>query len=305
MTNHKSRIGWLLGSLCLVMVGCVTEVETPHDDVTPARANEAQPERAKKRFRGHGPSAMLIQTALDELELTPAQQSSLEDLLEDTRPSEAGQDAHKELLVALATGLRAGAIDDDLVGAKLTAVKQISSEMHDKRVASLDTLHATLTSAQRVALVEIVRERGEKMRQHFESKKGEKEHHARHHETKKGHPPLWFARGLDMTDEQRENLKSALAESGMEKPTPEAMKERFATMRANMKAMFDAFATGEFEAKSHIDADAADNVLEHYIEVVKILSVILDDAQRDKLADRIEKGPQWGHKGREKQPEAE
>ncbi len=302
-----------MAGLALLAVGCVTEVETPDGEATgPDLAQQPAPNEGgdsaatkKKIGHGFGPSAMLVHAALHDLELTDGQRSSLEDLVADTSPGADGFAAHKELMATLAAGLRGGAIDDEAVDTKLAAVHEVTGKHHQKMVAALDTLHDTLTAAQRTELVAIVRARGKAMEKRFEEKRHAKgdnksDNHEKH-ERKHARSAGWFARGLDLSDAQREELATALTDAGVEQPNWEKMKEGMAAWKANMTAMLDAFPADDFDAKLHtaaITTDKAEKGLNHYVEVVKALSVILTVEQRDKLADKLEKGPHAGKHGK-------
>jgi Spy/CpxP family protein refolding chaperone len=307
----KAIRGLVVSALALAMAGCVNDVETPQSAADEPQAEES-PKRAREaehmRRKHHGPTAMLVGTALDSLDLTSEQQSALEELLDGMGPSEEGWAAHKELQAALAAGLRAGAIDEELVGEKLAVIQQHMAEANDKTVAALGTLHATLTPEQRSALVAIVHERGEKMREHMEAKrKAHAEAQAEGGdapEGKRGRPRggagMWIARGLDMTDEQRAALAAALGAEGIDKPSREEMAARFSEGLDNWEAMLASFATAEFDANAHrhvVTFDHLEKGLEHYVASVKALAGILDQSQRDELAERIEQGPKWGKKG--------
>jgi hypothetical protein len=299
------RIGGLFSGLCLVlMVGCVTEAETPPaaaDDVEDEANPKAERHAEHMRRGAFGPTAMLTQTALAELDLTSEQQSALEGALDTLGPTEEGMEAHRELQAAVAAGLRAGALDDELIAEKLAAVKERIADANERTVAALDLLHDTLSAEERGNLVAIVRERGEAMRERFEKKAedGDEDgdhHHKGHKAHKGGHEGkgMWFTRGLDLTDEQKTALRAKLDEAGVEKPSREAMGERFAAMREKMSALLDAFAADDFEAASFRDTitfDAMEKGFDHHLTMMKALAGILDETQRNELADRIERGP--------------
>lgn len=305
MVQKKAWFRFGFSALLLTASACAAQ--GPGDS---SEADEPGTEEAQTPITGEQPLAdkghhrggdRLIRAALAELELTDAQRSTIEALDKDLpgKPEEM-----KEFMTALAAGVRANAIDERQMTSKIDAIAQQGSAMRAKHAAALEKLHATLTSAQRKELVEKTRVRMEEK----EEKLAEMRERADDGDDGprgkggkfRGGPLAHVMKKLELSDDQREAVKKAVADSGVAPPDRDQMKEKFEAMRATKKAMLDAFATDSFDADTLLPQHDGKGK-EHLVSMVKVTKAvlpILSAAQRDKLADMLETGDMW--KGKHK-----
>ena len=168
--------------------------------------------------------------------------------------------------------------------------------MHAKVVAAIDELHATLDAEQRAELVSILKERQEARA----AKRAQKKAHRGERKRAKV-PGGKMLRGLDVTDEQRAAIETALADAGLDRrPDHDAKKAMKAEMKERRAAMLDAFSGADFEASSQLPPPAKmANHHEHFLATLAVVTPILDVDQRAELANRIEEGPKhFGKRGK-------
>jgi Spy/CpxP family protein refolding chaperone len=126
----------------------------------------------------------------------------------------------------------------------------------DASAKALATLHATLTKEQRAQLVEAVSK------------------HKPHGPPREHRPMGHMLEGLDLTKEQEEKIRAALE---AQKPNP-----------VDMEARLQSFAADSFDARAFATPPQRPNELQ-------VVVSLLTQAQREKLAARIEQGPP-GHR---------
>ena len=260
------------------------------------------------RHMGPGPEMLLFSALHEEINLTDAQRSTIEGLVEGLRPKgpPPGFAANKTALVA---GIRAGKIDV----AALTPAKPDMTEHRAAVAKALSTLHSTLTSEQRVALVAAIKKHAEDHKFGFGPKgdgpkgdgpkgdgpkadiaKGDGKMHPGHHFG----GPMHIVQDLDLTEAQKTAIH---AEFDKNKPAPPSdadkveWKKKHEAMRAEMGARLDKFAAPTFDATAFVtppaDAPAFGGPGEHFLKELAVIVPILTPAQREKLAEKIEKGP--------------
>jgi Spy/CpxP family protein refolding chaperone len=109
------------------------------------------------RHHPQGGVTMFIALSLDTLGLPPEQQAVITkiqaDLFARMEPARA---AGQKVLMALADGIAAGAIDEPRVDAAIAELASASGLVHDATVDALSQLHAALTPPERAALVDKV-----------------------------------------------------------------------------------------------------------------------------------------------------
>lgn len=323
MMTSRSRklVGMLplLGALA-GMIGCGANGEAV--DTTGAPANEAAAEaplvkepakggekadegKGPRHGRGgrhggmmHGPEKLLW-AALHEVDLSDAQKATIKGAMDGLRDEGMKGPRDPGAFKALAESVRAGAVDKGALEAKL-AGKGPDHEAHRAKVVSaLNTLHATLTKEQRRELVDALAakmdERGEKGERFGKGERGEKGFGM------KGGPMGHMLRDLNLRDDQRAHI-----EKGLEAMKPseddweakkEAMKKEFEAKRGEMRAKLESFANDSFDANAFLPAPPKDAPRGHVDGMVRWLSVVvpvLDEAQRNTLADKLEEGPGAG-----------
>jgi Spy/CpxP family protein refolding chaperone len=243
------------------------------------------------KMHGRGGPMMIFHEALSSLDLTADQKSKIQGALDAVKAEHAPGDREggRALFADVSAQVRAGKIDEAAIQAKLDELKADHQGDREGMASALQTLHDTLTKDQRTKLVASMRA---KMEEH-ERAMGDR--HEAHGPPPDGAGPP-FLHGLDLKDDQKAKIDKALADAGIDKP--EMGKARFDEMRAKMKAGLDAFAADTFDAKAEVAKVADGGPRDHMGKMVKALAVIvplLDDAQRQKLADHLAEGPMRGH----------
>lgn len=275
--------------------GAVEEAEQalePGDAPEQAAPNEGAPaqkrgpegraarEGAKGHPRGgHGPER-LLHAALRELTLTGAQRQAIQgalDGLDDALP-----EPPKALAKKLAEQVRAGQIDERALSPELAALEKGRGARHAEVAKAIQTLHDTLTHAQRAELVASVLEHAERgpmgrkgMGPMGAGKGGEHPHRG---------PLGHLLRGLDLTDEQQAKVDEALRANAPAPPD-------FAGHEAKRKAALEAFEADVFDATKAMPEPPDGHPLGHMVSAAAALVPVLDAKQRAALADALEQGP--------------
>ncbi|AGP41973.1 hypothetical protein SCE1572_50255 [Sorangium cellulosum So0157-2] len=267
----------------------------------------------RKGFGGHrGGPERLLRAALHELDLSDAQKATIEGALEGLREGAPARPRDGAAFAALAEGVRAGKIDRAALAAKLPDAGRADEERRARVAGALSTLHATLTKEQRRQLVDAIAAkmdehgamgaRGERGGRHHRGPDGERGGLGgpgmKGGPGTKGGPLGHLLRGLDLRDDQRAQIDRAL--EGM-RPSDAGRSARPAdheAKRAEMRARLEAFAADRFDASALLSAaDAKVGPRAHLDRMVDALAAIvpvLDEAQRNALADRLEQGPAAG-----------
>lgn len=241
-------------------------------------------ESAKDPHRG--PVAIIVETALEELDLTSDQRAQLQGLFGKPREDADAREAHAARAKALADAVREGAVD-------ASAFPRPEGK-RDRRAAfakDLDALHALLTPAQRVQLVAALRDR---MPAAPPDGKARGERHGPH-----GHGgPLGFLlHDLGLTDAQQASIERALGEAGLggkDRPRPD-----FDAMKQKVEASLEAFEKESFSAADVLPAPPPGAGPHELVEALAVVVPLLDDSQRERLADKIVQGPlRHGPRGR-------
>lgn len=275
-------------------------------------------------FRGHhggrhGGPEHLLRAALHELDLSDAQKATIKGALDGLHDGAKKHGKDPAMFAALAQGVRAGSIDKTAIEAKLAGAEK-GAEEHRARVAeALGTLHATLTKEQRRALIDALAAKMEKRGEKGEhgpmgdrdgkpgrgGPEGRDEHAGKGDHGMKGGPLGHLLRDLDLRDEQRAQIDKALEATRPSDADRDAMKAKHEAMRTEMRARMEAFAGDRFNANAFLPAakEGPRGHLEGMITSLAAVLPILDQAQRDALADRLEEGPRMGKHERGGKPE--
>ena len=257
----------------------------------------------------HGRPELLVQAALrEDLGLTPAQKSTLEALVGSREPASAKGDRKMAGRHPAFDATRAKALADSVRTGNVTAMAHPEPSAEDraahvarraehaaKAAKKLETLHATLTPEQRTKLVAALEaKRGTQGRRegdkHAEGARG-----GRHG---KGGPLGAMLADLELTATQQAAWKSAMEKNRPERPATDA-KRGFEAMRAERKAKLESFASESFDATAFVTPKAkrAPELRNAHVNPMATLVKILEPAQREKLAQRIEQGPRKGEHG--------
>lgn len=196
-------------------------------------------------------------------------------------------------LAAMAAVVRTGTVNVDALNAKV-ALAHPSADRAASTAAALQTLHDTLTTAQRSALVAAV-----STRMANGGPKGPPPDMAggpSHVHGPMGH----MLADLALTDAQQAAIDTALAAGRPAPPSAEEMKTHFDAMRAETKTKLQTFAADSFDAVAFVAPPSTTPGMagmprpeDHAARMASDLaaiSAVLQPAQREKLALRIEQG---------------
>ena len=301
----------LLG-LLVTLAGCSAESGTASGADTTARSKDTASAvtTGEQVNRGpqHGPGRgglemMLVGTALHDrtVNLSAEQKATIEAAIAANKPA-AAPAFDKTRVSALAAGIRSGKID----AAAVSAPQGPSAEMRAAHQAGaakvLATLHSTLTPEQRTALVAAVTKHGEGHgpkgdRTKGEGPKGERSMHGGH--AGPMGPMGGMLEGLDLTQAQQDSIKTKLEAQRPAAPSEAdraAMKSQHEAMRTAMQTKLQTFATDSFDATAFVTPPAGAPAMkgpgaERFATDLQIITSVLEPAQREKLAARIEAGP--------------
>lgn len=294
----------ILGILA-TLAGCSGQATTANTDATSAQqqgvtavAQNQNAPRGHEHFRG-GPQAFLLGAALHEnIGLTDAQKTTIEKSIADLKTQEGPRPEMKAdmqaRMTSLASQVRAGKVE---VTATNSAAPGMTTE-RDARIAAsakaLDTLHSTLTADQRKALVAAVEAKGQA--------KGEKdgEHEGRgrgfeHGKDGERGPMGHWLGDLQLTQAQKDQIEAKLSADKPSDADRDAMKAKFEAMHQEMKTKLESFASDSFDSKAFVTPPADVAQKPHEDRMAKDLAVVvsvLDAGQREKLAQKLEQGPQ-------------
>lgn len=312
------RPRWLqvLGSLTIAtaLVACTTSTpesgpESDKDDVEEAVQNDdtalkQAPDADKhgKRDRrdfggmGRGGPIQVLRQALDGMDLTAAQKTTIDKAFADAKPSREGKPEGKpEGMQAffddVAGQIRANHIDKAGLLAKASGLEKPALDpMRTSMARTLQTVHDTLDAEQRVKLATELTGKLDAMGGHLE-KLGKRDG------KRPGGGAGFLLRGIDVSDEQQASIEKALTAAGLDKS--DDMRKGGEEMTAKMKALLEAFKADKFDAAAMLAAahEMKGGHLETMIKSLEIVVPLLDEAQRNELADRIQKGMDGGKHG--------
>jgi Spy/CpxP family protein refolding chaperone len=259
-------------------------------------SGDAHAERGPARGPHRGPDFLLVAALHAPIDLTDAQRATLESALAASRPA-APPAFDRTRAKTLAAGIRAGKVDATALSAPAddgAAARQAASAQ------ALATLHATLTPDQRRALVDAVTKRSADGGPKTDDPRPGMDH-ARGGRGATGRvgPMGPMLDGLDLTTAQEDAIRAGLDAQRPSPPTDAdraAMKAQHAALRAAMDAKLQTFAGDTFDAAAFVTptAGAVKGAGEHAVRFASELATVtsvLDAAQREKLAARIEAGP--------------
>jgi Spy/CpxP family protein refolding chaperone len=307
----RSRL-WVLPIVGVLAgaAGCAADSGPPEPAEGAVQSALSEDERPHaKRPHGPGGPEFLLFAAQHELELSDAQKATIDRAIEDLHAARGkrGQPDNAPF-AALAAGVRAGKVDVGAVLAKASPSEPAFEQHRAASAAALQKLHATLTAEQRRELVDAV---SAKMSEHGpkgegrgpkgegraakrgDGPKGERGDHDRGARGPLGH----LLQDLELTDAQRQSVEQAMQAQKPSEADREAKAKRFEEMRAGMRSKLESFAADAFDAKAFTtpadgpSAHGPKQRLEHLANVLAAVAPILDPAQREKLATRLEQGP--------------
>jgi Spy/CpxP family protein refolding chaperone len=266
---------YLLGTCA--MLGCSGSAAThaPASSATGPSADSEEEEAAtagllEHHRHHHGGVTLLIAMSLDTLGLSPEQKPAVEkirgDLLARMEPARA---AERNLLVTLADGVAAGALDSAKVDAAVAQLTTAAASIHDASTDALNQLHSVLTPSQRAALVD-------KLEAHWsvwqEANTDDDDHLTQ------------LTADLALTPDQVDTIRARQAEST--KTAPRFDPQEVAT---HIRAFGDAFRAPTFDAKAlKTEAAATAHMIgwgaRHMARLIESVTPVLTSEQRAKLA---------------------
>lgn len=236
---------------------------------------------------GGGPD-MLLFAALKEpsLSLTDAQRATIQSAIDANKPQGGAFDKGK--VTALAAGIRAGNVDATQLQGPTAADMAAHQAAHAKAIS---TLHDTLSADQRKALVAAVQAK---------MANGPQGEGHMGHGPKDGMGPMsHLTADLDLTPAQQDAIKAKLQANRPAAPT-DAEKAQFKAqheaMKAQMQTKLASFTADNFDATAFVTPPAGAKGpmaghADHFAQELSIITSVLEPAQREKLAQKIEAGP--------------
>jgi Spy/CpxP family protein refolding chaperone len=296
----------VLFAASLATIGCASANSGIESDENVASNSEAtataEEHQGRRGMHGHP----LLAAALKEIDLSAEQRKTIEAAIDNLHNGQ--RDQMKAFHKALADEVRAGKIDETALKAKMGDVDKAHAEHRAAMVKAVETLHATLTPAQRTQLVTFVKERMQKRAEfagkHGHAKKdgehrahrGKDGEHRDHHG--KGGPMKFLLHGIELRDDQRQAIEAAMPPKA-EKDADEKG-EKFEAHRTRMGAALEAFKADKFDAATVLPEHQDKHPMaDHFIKMLQAAVPILDANQRAELAKRLEEGPRMGdHRGK-------
>lgn len=226
---------------------------------------------------GRPGAKQLLLAALHHIDLTSNQRSRVENAMHAmalTAPSA------RSVRSEIAAGIRAGKIDEAAVLAKF-ADARLAADRPALAASALDTLHATLTANQRRGLVTLVLK-------HIDN------HGAEQEGLEPGRKGIVerLLSGLNLSGDQRASVARILAA-----PAPTEDLDQIKALRDQVRTQVSSFASDHFDSaacaaslKTTVDTVMRWHVRRTLHTLATILPV-LDPAQRESLATRIENAP--------------
>ena len=305
MSSFRTSTAASLLGVLVTLAGCSAESATTSGADTAAGAAHAadtvaaQPATATAPAAGPahgphpGPDFLLVAALREPIDLTAEQKATIEGALEASRP--AGPPAFdRTRAVALAAAIRSGRVDVTTMKAPVPSDDEKAAHL-SAAAKAVATLHATLTPVQRRALVDAMAKHAAERAAH-----APKDH--------AGGPPPGdmgpmghMLEGLDLTKEQQDAIRAKLDALRPAAPTDAeraAKAQQHEAFRAAMAARLQTFANDTFDATAFVappsgalkgpgPGDHADR----FAQDLAIITSVLEPAQREKLAARIEAGP--------------
>lgn len=281
---------------------------TAQAELAPAIKADVTPVKFEHGFRRGGPD-MLLRAALHApINLTAEQKTTIEGALKDLAPKPGTEKPNfdrSQHAKELAAAVRSGKVESVGIGQKNEEFAKFIESRRAATAKAITTLHSTLTKEQRSALVDSINARSQKMANamkegkfqgKFEGKalngKENSERMARRgsHE---GGRMNGFLKDLDLTQAQKDAIHAKLSANKPSDADREAMKAKWETARKDRTARLATFVGDKFDATAFLarKPDASPKAEGQQTNRLAVIVSVLDPAQREKLASRIEQGP--------------
>jgi len=323
MKSFRTSTSLSIFGLLLTMAGCSANAASTDPASSASQAQAQAGARNEGRPMHHaffGPERLLVVALHEDIGLSDAQKATIRSALDAARPArpQGGEEKMKAHGAKLAAAVRAGKVDVATLAADgPTAPDATAMNAHLESVKkALTTLHATLTPEQRQKLVSAVENHegrggpgahmGRGGRHGGSRPEGEAQHVRGEHPRPEGmHGAMGLLKDLDLSDAQKEQIRAKLQANRPAAPSEadrEAMKAKFEAMRGEHKARLESFAKDDFDANAFLakPANAPEmgkgmkGMHEHMLQELAVITEVLTPAQREKLATKIEMGPEHG-----------
>ena len=266
----------LLTMITIAALGCGGGKAKPPANGGTDASSEEEARADHHRHHHQGGFAMLIELSLDSLHPTEKQIVELGKIRSDLNDKMIpAKSAERAVLVALADGIRAGAIDRAALDARMSALKAAAENLYDNVADALDALHRLHTPEQRAALVD-------KISTHFEAWHRANAHPK--HDDRGGHLAR-LQRELKLSDKQVDTIRASFIAAMQDAPKFDREQAD-----AHIKEFGTAFASDHFEAHS-IHAPLAPLMavwgITRTVRFYESVEPALTPEQREKLAQDL------------------
>lgn len=270
-----------------------TEVTTPASPINERQRRRFEPPRGPGGHRGPPGPDFLLFAALHEIDLSDAQQTKIEGLIDSLHAVREGRPMpDPTVLKALASSIRAGKVDPSVVTLPAPDETKMTA-MRAQLRAALQSLHDTLSADQRRTLVERIEAHAENTPPpppERERGRGGADHDP---------GPMGWLRDLDLTTAQRKSIREAIDTGRPTEADRTAQSARFEAMRASMKANLAAFAADELDVRALMTPpeglEPPKMGVHPMVADLAVIVPLLTESQRAQLADKIETPP--SHEG--------
>jgi Spy/CpxP family protein refolding chaperone len=308
MISIRSLASVSLLGLLVALAGCSGEAGTATGSETAAQnsapvAQTAQAPRAMHGVRRGGQASLLVAALHAPINLSAEQTATIKSALATLKPEHTTKPAFdSSRKTALAASIRAGKVDMSAMPAPAAKSADFTARMAARKTAmasALTTLHDTLTPDQRKALVDSMANKHASFKAAKVNEEGAREGHGRSHDFMGG-----MLRDLDLTQAQKDAIHAKLSAN-----RPVFTAEQKADMKAqwtakretfeqDRQAKLQSFVSDSFDANAFLAKPASVKTGAHmdraasFSKNLDAIVSVLDPSQREKLAARIEAGPQ-------------
>jgi len=278
----------------------VSEEETAQKSTDLEKKPDGEHKRDRKNFAGmmRGGPLQVLHQALDQLDLSADQKASVDKAFEGAKADAADTaskdtdkpEAFKAFLADVAKQVRAGDIDEPGLLAKASGLEKAGPDdaKRETMAKTLQAVHDILTPEQRTKLATDLQSKLDGM---FGRMRGPEKRGIDDKGGADKHGPAGFMlHGIDVTDEQKQAIQTALEKAGLGDAEDE-MRKKGDEMQSQLKATLEAFKADKFDAAASMPKTLeSDGHFQKMVKSLKVIVPLLDQEQRTALADRIEKG---------------
>jgi len=264
MNSFSKRLGWTLLLGAVALAGCGSNAETEAAVAAQGGFSQEPPEVAHVGF---------MREALNKVALRPEQRPRVEQLAsEASARHQSIKQARQTLRNALADQVQAGKVDRAVLKPQIDALLAAIEQSRAADRAALLRLHDILDKPQRNQFVDAV----------------EAEFQGRRHEHGGHHGMHQWAADLNLTDQQREQIRTALQDKFQGQH--EAMKQQGKAMREQGRQVLESFREDQFTLDANAPVFGRDKIeggIDRMLEFAGAAVPILTPEQRAIAAQKI------------------